>query len=67
MPVTRVEVAGSVSSRFFNFVVKVSDEVTGKISTSVNGCNILGGCLFESVLTTWRSSLLEDARAILTA
>ena len=23
--------------------------------------NILGGCLFESVLTIWCSSLLEDA------
>ena len=27
--------------------------------------NILGGCLFESALTIWWSSLLEDARAIL--
>ena len=27
--------------------------------------NILGGCLYESVLTIWCSSLLEDARAIL--
>ena len=27
--------------------------------------NILGGCLFESVLTIWCSYLLEDARAIL--
>ena len=27
--------------------------------------NILGGCLFESVLSIWSSSLLEDARAIL--
>ena len=26
--------------------------------------NIIGGCLFESVLTIWCSSLLEDARAI---
>ena len=26
--------------------------------------NIYGGCLFESVLTIWCSSLLEDARAI---
>ena len=24
--------------------------------------NILGGCLFESILTIWCSSLLEDAR-----
>ena len=28
--------------------------------------NILGGCLFESVLTIWCSSLLEDARAMYT-
>ena len=27
--------------------------------------NILGGCLFESVITIWCSSLLEDVRAIL--
>ena len=27
--------------------------------------NILGGCLFECVFTIWRSSLLKDARAIL--
>ena len=26
--------------------------------------NILGGCLLESLLTIWRSSLQEDARAI---
>ena len=26
--------------------------------------NILGGCQFESVLSTWSSSLLVDARAI---
>ena len=27
--------------------------------------NILGGCLFESTLTIWCSSLLEDAKTIL--
>ena len=27
--------------------------------------NTLGECLFESVLTTWCNSFLEDARAIL--
>ena len=27
--------------------------------------DILGGCLFESMLTIWCSSLLEDAKAIL--
>ena len=26
--------------------------------------NILGGCLFESVLTIWCSFLLEDARGL---
>ena len=29
--------------------------------------NILGGCLFESVLTIWCSSLLEDARSLVKA
>ena len=29
--------------------------------------NILGGCLFESVLTILCNSLVEDARAILSA
>ena len=51
------------SSKFPYFVGKVFDENTVKASTRVG--NILGGCLFESVLTIWCSSLLEDARAIL--
>ena len=51
----------NVSSKFLYFVGKVFDENTGKVNTG----NILGGCLFESVLTIWCSSLLEDARAIL--
>ena len=55
----------NVSSKFLYFVGKVFDENTGKVNTRVNGCNILGGCLFESVLTIWYSSLLEDAWAIL--
>ena len=38
------------------------DEKTGKVSTRVNGWQILGGCLLEGVLTIWCSSLLEDAR-----
>ena len=54
----------NVSSKFLFFVGKVFDENTGKVSTRVNGCNILGGYLFESVLTILCSSLLEDARAI---
>ena len=55
----------NVSSRFLYFVGKLFDENTGKVSTRVNDCNILGGCLFESVLTIWCTSLLEDARAVL--
>ena len=55
----------NVSSKFLYFVGKVFDEKTGKVRTRVNGWNILGGYLFESVLTIWCSSLLEDARAIL--
>ena len=27
--------------------------------------NVLGGCLFESVLTIWCSSLVKDARPVL--
>ena len=50
----------NVSSKFLCFVGIVFDENTGMVSTRVNG-NILGGCLFESVLTIWCSSLLEDA------
>ena len=49
----------NVSSKFLYFVGRVFDENTGKVG------NILGGCLFESLLTIWCSSLLEHARAIL--
>ena len=47
------------------FVVRVSDEKTGKVSIMVNGWQNLGECLFECVLTIWCSSLLKDARAML--
>ena len=43
----------------------MSDEQTGKDSTSVNGWPYLCGCPFDSVLTIWCSSSLEDARDIL--
>ena len=49
----------NVSSKFLYFVGRVFDENTVKVG------NILGGCLFESLLTIWCSSLLEHARAIL--
>ena len=48
------------SSTFLYFVGKVLDENTGKVSTREMVGNILGGCLFESILTIWCSSLLED-------
>ena len=50
----------NVSSKFLYFVDKVFDENTGKVSTRVIGWQYL-----ESILTIWCSSLLEDARAIL--
>ena len=53
-----------VSSKFLYFVGKVSDEDwDGK--TMVNAWKYFGGCLFNCVLTIWCSSLLENARAIL--
>ena len=57
----------SASSMFLYFVGKVLDENTGKVSTRVNCWQYLRylRCLFESVLTIWCSSLLEDTRAIL--
>ena len=55
----------NVSSKFLNFVGKVFDENTGKVSTRVNGWQYLRWMSIESVLTIWCSSLLEGARAIL--
>ena len=52
------------SSKFVFFVGKVFYENTGKVSTRKMVGNILGGCLFERVLTIWCSSLLENVRAI---
>ena len=54
----------NISSKFLYFVGKVFDENTRKVSTRVNGWQYLR-CLFESVLTIWCSSSLEDAKAIL--
>ena len=42
----------NVSSKFLYFVSKVIDEVLGRSALGLVG-NILGGCLFESVLTIW--------------
>ena len=45
----------------FSSLLAESDEKTGKFGVG----NILGGCLLERVLTILCSSILEDARAIL--
>ena len=55
----------NVSSKFLYLVVKVFDENNRKVSTRVNGWQYLRWMSIESVLTIWCSSLLEDARAIL--
>ena len=57
----------NVSSKFLCFVGKVFDENTGKVSTMVGGWQYLVGYLFGSESTVWYGSLLEDARAILSA
>ena len=36
----------------------MSDEKIGKMNTREMACKVLGGCLFESVLTIWCRSLL---------
>ena len=54
----------NVSSKFIYFVGKVFDENTGKVSTSLNGWQYFRWMSFESVLTIWCSSLLDDARTI---
>ena len=65
-PETSVAVAHSeVISTFLCFVDKVIVENARKSSTRINVWKIVGGCLFERVLTICCSSLLEDAKAIL--
>ena len=39
-------------------------KILGRSALGYMAGNILGGCLFESVLTIWCSYLLEDVRAI---
>ena len=55
----------NVSSKFMYFLVKCLMKILGRSALGQMVGNIIGGCLFESVLTIWWSSLLEDARAIL--
>ena len=64
---TSVEVTCSeamLAPSFSTLLVKCLIKRLGRSTLGEMACNILGGCLFMSVLTIWRSSLLENARAI---
>ena len=63
VPVTSVEV--TCSEAMFALCFSTLMKIMGRSALWYIVHNILGGCLFESVLTIWCSSLLEDARAIL--
>ena len=65
--VTSVEVTCSeamLALSFSTLLVKCLMKILGSSALGLMVGNILGGCLFESVLTISCSSLLEDARAI---
>ena len=66
--VTSVEVICSealLALCFSTLLVRCLMKILGRSALGETLGNILGGCLFESVLTIWCSSLLVDARAIL--
>ena len=70
VPVTsvEVEVAGFEAILALCFSTLLLECLLKSLGRSAPGNmvgNILGGCLFESVLTIWCSSLQEDARVIL--
>ena len=67
VPVTSVEETCSEAmlALSFSMLVKCLMKILGRSALGLMVGNILGGCLFESVLTIWCSSLVEDARAIL--
>ena len=68
VPVTSVEGTCSeamLALSFSTMSVKCLMKRLGRSALGYMGGNILGGCLFESAVTIWCSSLLEDARAIL--
>ena len=68
VPVTSVEVTCSESMLahcFSTLFVKCLMIILGRSAQGQMFGNIIGGCIFESVLTIWCCSLLEDARAIL--
>ena len=49
---------------FSTLLVECLIKILGRLALGQMAGNILGGCLLESALTIWCSSLLEDARAI---
>ena len=68
VPVTSVEETCSeamLSLSFSTLLVKCLMKILDRSALGYVVANIQGVCLFESVLTIWCSSILEDARAIL--
>ena len=70
VPVTSVEFEVTVSEAmlvlsFSILLLKCLMKRLGRSALGKMVGKILGGCLFESVLSIWCSSLLEDDRAIL--
>ena len=66
-PVISVEVTCSKATLALSFSTLVLWCLMKKLGRPALGQidgNIIGGCLFESPLTVWCSSLLEDASAI---
>ena len=55
----------NVALSFSTLLVKCLMKILGRSALGYMVGNILGGCLFESIFTIWCSSLLEDAKAIL--
>ena len=67
VPVTSVEVTCSealFALSLSTLLVKCLMKILGRSALGSMVGNIIGGYLFESALTIWCSSLLEDARAI---
>ena len=67
VPVTSLDITCSeamLALSFSTLLVKCLMKILGRSALGQMVVNILGGCLFESVLTICCSSLLKDARAI---